>query len=141
MLELDEEDEEDEYEFIDTLPVTTEGPSVGRITTHFNAKETEEDGKKKEKRYSLDMPIKGFLLLGPLKQYKVFGIFPWSFMIHLMLVIADSYWLLQMNEVYSDISRTQRSVWYEKFLDEDFDRDDIWINRKKEFFTVGDALN
>ena len=127
MLELDEEDEEDEYEFVNTLPVTTEGQSVGRITTHYDA--NEEEGKKKEKRYSLDMPIKGFLLLGPLKQYKVFGIFPWSFMIHLMLVIADSYWLLQMNSVYSDISRTQRSVWYEKFLDKDFDRDDIWINR------------
>lgn len=32
-------------------------------------------------------------MLGPLKKYKMLGVFPWALLMHILLVICDSIWM------------------------------------------------
>ena len=45
------------------------------------------------------MPIKGYMLLTNIEQYRLFGKFPWIVVLHLILIALDSIWLIHLNNV------------------------------------------
>ena len=48
------------------------------------------------------VPVKGYVLLSPVSQYKLYGKFPWTFLIHILIIFCDSWWLVrQMNTIGS----------------------------------------
>jgi hypothetical protein len=61
--------------------------------------EAGKDSAGKERRKTSDLPLKAQILLGPVHKYRLMGVFPWPFLVHVLLVIADSYWIVYMNQM------------------------------------------
>jgi hypothetical protein len=51
------------------------------------------------------VPLKSLILLGPISLYNLMGVFPWAFILHILLALADSYWILFMNTNYCNYAR------------------------------------
>lgn len=61
------------------------------------------------------------------------------FLIHLLIVIADSAWLINQATVSNNFNRQQRNFFYTLLLDPGFTRDDIVIYRIKSIYEIADA--
>ena len=49
--------------------------------------------------------------------------------LHLFLVIFDIVWMIRLQDITGDYMRRQNTFFYKTLLDEDFDANDIAINR------------
>lgn len=96
----------------------------------------DEDGAERQK--TSELPLKAQILLGPMHKYRLMGVFPWPFLVHVLLVIADSYWIVYMNQMNSAFISRQKMIWYFKFSNPDVDRDDYAYERRKTFDTVAE---
>lgn len=92
-----------------------------------------------DRKKTSDLPLKAQILLGPIHKYRLMGVFPWPFLIHVLLVIADSYWIVYMSHMNAAFISQQKMAWYLKFSNPDIARDDYGYERRRTFDTV-DAM-
>ena len=58
----------------------------------------------------MKVPLKAEIMLHPIKKYRMLGIFPWALIIHILLVISDSIWMLNdINNEQSYVKKRFRS--------------------------------
>lgn len=87
------------------------------------------------------LPFIGRIVLGPIKKYQIYGIFPWGLVIHILLVVLGSLQLLEVNLVSHKYFRDEQMSYFRKFLDNDFEVDDINIDRFKSYYTLSEFLD
>lgn len=46
-----------------------------------------------------EIPLKAQVLLDPLNKYRIYGVFPWIFFVHILTVILDSFMLIDINNI------------------------------------------
>ena len=46
-----------------------------------------------------NIPLKAHILLGPLGKYMMYGVFPWSLLLHVILVLVDVFLLYEFNKI------------------------------------------
>ena len=80
--------------------------------------------------------MKAQILLGPIHKYRLMGVFPWPFLVHILLVCVDSYWLVYMNRLNSTFIAEQKLVWYYQFTNRDIERDEFAFQRAKTYDSV-----
>ena len=96
----------------------------------------QKDEEKKVSKLLVDkkMPFIAQFYIGPIQLYQMFGIFPWSMILHLGLIITVSIMCLQMNSDMHTFAREQQIAFYKVFLDKNFDPDAQFIDRLKTFY-------
>jgi hypothetical protein len=58
----------------------------------------------------MNVPLKAEIMLHPIKKYRMLGVFPWALLIHILLVISDSIWMLNdINKEQSYVKKRFRS--------------------------------
>jgi len=84
------------------------------------------------------IPIKGKVLLGPISQYTLFNKFPTHFIVHILIVLLDSWLLLNTINDTNTFSREMQLFLFTKFLDPDIEVNDIVIDRERTFYKISD---
>ena len=84
------------------------------------------------------IPIKGKVLLGPISQYTLFNKFPTTFIVHILIVLLDSWLLLNTINDTNTFSREMQLFLYTKFLDPAIEVNDIVIDRERTFYKISD---
>lgn len=84
------------------------------------------------------MPFIGRIVLGPIKKYQIYGIFPWGLVVHTLLVLLASVQLLEVNIVSHKYYRDEEMSYFRKFLDNEFEVNDINIDRFKSYYTLSE---
>ena len=92
-----------------------------------------------EKDYSEEpevVPVKGYVLLSPVSQYKLYGKFPWAFMVHMLIIFCDSWWLIRQISTVGNLTTSQELIWFKEFLDKDFEVNDQYpsLDRTRDFY-------
>lgn len=74
-----------------------------------------------------DMSIKDDLYLSPFEKYILYGIFPWSFLLSLVLVILSTSEIIFYISVNTNYSYQQLLLWNKVFLNRDVDGSDTMM--------------
>ena len=96
----------------------------------------QDEEEKKVQKLLVDkkMPFIAQFYIGPIQLYQMFGIFPWSMILHLSLIITVSIMCLQMNSDMHTYAREQQISFYRVFLDQNFDPNAQFIDRLQTFY-------
>ncbi len=71
------------------------------------------------------MPLADQLTMGPIQKYKYYNVFPWDFIIHVLIVFMTTLQILAMIETTGGYSRNQANLFYYRFLANEKDNDDV----------------
>ena len=74
-----------------------------------------------------DMSIKDDLYLSPFEKYTLYGIFPWSFLLSLILVILSTSEIIFYISINTNYSYQQLLLWNKVFLNRDADGSDTMM--------------
>ena len=86
--------------------------------------------------------MKGILLLDPMNQYKIFGVFPVKLMLHLILVSLLSIVLFNNNIKLREYALEQEYAFMKIFLNSDIDVDnDLDYTRIVEIYKTSDIIS
>ena len=97
-----------------------------------SAETVEDEIKKKVESHEFNqrIPFSARILLGPMKKYFMYGVFPWTMLLHLTLVFLASYQLIHTNGQIKDYQRAEQDTFDRQFIATERDFDDlapIWI--------------
>ena len=98
--------------------------------------EAGKDYEGKERQKTSDLPLKAQILLGPIHKYRLMGVFPWPFLVHVLLALADSYWIVYMNNMNASFISQQKLIWYFKFSNPGIERNEYAYERRRTFHDV-----
>ena len=71
------------------------------------------------------IPLGDQITLGPIQKYKKYDVFPWDFVIHIIIVLLTTLQILAMVETTGGYSRNQANLFFTKFLASPDDNDDV----------------
>jgi hypothetical protein len=83
-----------------------------------------------------EISLKAQVLLDPLNKYKYFGKFPWIPFVHMVIVMLDSYIILQMNNIESGMLSAMKTLLTIQLCNKDAEVDEIGLQRDKYFNNI-----
>ena len=76
--------------------------------------------------------------MGPLRMYRTYNLFPWSFLFHVLLVALISFEAILINVTTHAYSREARISFFYFMLNSDIGADDFFYDRNVAFYNIDD---
>ena len=76
--------------------------------------------------------------MGPLRMYRTYNLFPWSFLFHVLLVALVSFEAIFINVTTHAYSREARISFFFHMLNSDIGVNDFFYDRNVAFYNIND---
>ena len=86
-----------------------------------------------------DIPMIDKIVLGPIKKYQKYNLFPWKLVLHIFLIIICTAQIIMVIGSTGSYSRSDQNMFYTFFMDPEIELEDVDVQRIKYIFDV-DAL-
>lgn len=84
------------------------------------------------------LPFKARLLMGPVRMYRTYNLFPWAFLFHVLLVALVSFEAILINVTTHAYSREARISFFYFMLNKDIGANDFFYDRNVAFYNIDD---
>jgi hypothetical protein len=89
-----------------------------------------------DQSWNTRVPIKAKVLLNPLKLYSLFGKVPLTFLLHILVILVDGWYLLTPATATNNFMRPARMFLYTKFVKDDLERNDVVMNTQRTYYNL-----
>jgi hypothetical protein len=84
------------------------------------------------------LPFKARLLMGPVRMYRTYNLFPWAFLFHILLVVFTSFEVIYINRSTHMYSRDARISLFYFMLNKDIGVNDFFYDRNVAYYSIDD---